>query len=76
MTDEELNALYVKVRENRNKLDNCPRHHFKLPEPPYTMNCKWPCRNCGGEMSGVEINQYYRGYIAAGGNGLDVIGCC
>ena len=71
-SDTMLNEAWVAAKENRRKLDECKRHLFHLPKPPYILGQRATCEHCGGSLGLVEVNQYVRGYEAAGGNCDDV----
>jgi hypothetical protein len=67
-------AVFQKCRDNRDRLDACPRHFFPLP--PSTgiqLGVKLECERCGGKLDLVAINYYVRGYEAAGGDGNDIV---
>lgn len=67
-------ALMQKCRDNRDKLDACPRHFFPLPpSTPMYLGIKLTCERCDGQLDLVAINHYVRGYEAAGGSGNDIV---
>lgn len=61
------------IRANRARLDACPKHRFELSEPPYHIGQDATCVNCHGEMKLTQIDEYVRGYRAAGGNPCDIV---
>ena len=70
----DFSALYNKVRENRDRLDACPRHFFPdLIVKPRHLGQKAKCSVCGGEMDLIAINYYVRGFEAAGKSGNDIV---
>lgn len=73
MSGEKLDTgnLLKQVRENLDKLDNCPRHLFDYDELQ-PLGSKLVCSNCGGAMDGGKVSAYIAGYVAAGGNYRDV----
>lgn len=64
MDKSEANALYAKIKENRRKIDACPRHLFE--NVVIALGAKATCTNCGGEVGLPEVMAYTRGYIASG----------
>lgn len=73
MNKAESAALFAAIKENRRKLDACPRHLFDVGDPPYTLGQKVTCEICTGYMPVTDAAQYARGYMAHGGNPDDVI---
>lgn len=73
MHNDHLHELWLQAKINREKLDSCPKHFFDLAAPPYSFGAKAHCTHCGGVMDLLHINQYARGYEAAGGNPNDVV---
>lgn len=70
----DFGAIYAKVDANRKRLDACPRHLFEpLPLDAIRVGGKIKCKNCGGELELLAVNQYIRGYEAAGKNGNDIL---
>lgn len=61
------------IRANRKRLDECPKHRFEIGEPPYRLGAKATCMHCHGEMELTSIDEYLRGYRAAGGNPNDIV---
>ena len=63
------------ARANRAKLDSCKRHVFLLDRMPIPVPAGYreTCVLCGGKMGAHEAYAYLKGYIAAGGNPLDVM---
>lgn len=67
-------GLFAKVRENRDRLDACPRHLFsKLYIEERALGQKAKCDKCGGSLALEYVNQYVRGYEAAGKPGNDIV---
>jgi DNA-directed RNA polymerase subunit RPC12/RpoP len=60
--------LFKRAKINRIKLDGCTLHRYDPEAFAIMFGAKAVCMNCGGEMGVLEIAQYIRGYIAAGGN--------
>lgn len=66
--------IYARVDENRRRLDACPRHLFNaLPLDQVAFGGKIECKNCGGKLELLAVNQYIRGYEAAGRSGNDIL---
>lgn len=76
MNNDEAVSLFERVKANRAKLDACPRHFFRCDLTPDEIRAAFgqrlPCLRCEGTMLLTEINQYIRGYEAAGGNANDI----
>lgn len=68
MTPQEARIMMNKIRDNRDKLDNCKAHNFGDVPLPFTFGMKFTCANCGGEMKAVDAFRYIQGFEAAGGN--------
>ena len=70
-------VMLEEIRANQKRLDECKRHHFPtLPDNgaiPTAFGLKLTCSNCGGTIDALKAYAYTRGYIAAGGNGNDII---
>lgn len=70
----DANAAWQRINDNRVKLDACPRHLFdELPLEVIRLGGKIECRRCGGLLDLLELNQYIRGYEAAGKSGNDIL---
>lgn len=70
----DFKALYVRIHENRERLDACPRHLFeRLYVEPRQLGQKAVCDRCGGELALEYVNQYVRGYEASGKSGNDIV---
>ncbi len=67
-----LNAKLEELRQNRATLDECPKHRFPLKGVKLRLGARVMCTHCGGLLDLVRINDYARGYTAAGGNPEDV----
>lgn len=67
------NEIWKSVKENRNKLDACTRHNFTIKNVPMELGAKVKCNNCGGWLDLTRVNDYCRGYKAAGGNPNDIV---
>ena len=63
---------FRKILLNKIKLDSCKVHHFAESFEKLLDNNYMTCDNCGGEINYTQVNQYMRGYIAAGGNPSEV----
>jgi hypothetical protein len=65
--------LLDEIKENQARLDNCNKHHFPTFPNTVTFGMKLDCSKCGGSMNAVHAFAYTNGYVAAGGNGNDII---
>lgn len=70
-THDEAKGLMAEIKENRRKLNACPKHLFDdVGALPPGGGTAWRkrrcCANCGGFMEDKDIVQYARGYMAAG----------
>lgn len=63
-------ALLSEVRANIAKLDACPRHRFS---GPVVFGKRSTCDHCGGTISNSDVHHYAAGYVAAGGDRLDIL---
>lgn len=63
---------FQQMRLNRIRLDACPAHCFEVEGVEVVAGEKVRCRNCKGEMSLVQANEYVRGFEAAGGDPFQV----
>lgn len=66
-------VMLEEIRANQKRLDECKRHHFPTFPERLMFRHKLTCANCGGEIDALQAYAYTRGYIAAGGNGNDII---
>lgn len=73
MNPDESKALLAHIRANRQALDACPRHLFRIGEPPYKIGQRIECDRCKGVMSLTDAASYARGYMAAGRHPDEVI---
>lgn len=73
MNHDHLHELWLQAKANRERLEGCAKHFFDLGAPPYSLGAKCHCTRCGGVMDLVVIDQYARGYAAAGGDPNDVV---
>ena len=79
MTDAGMKERWAAAQENVAQLDACPRHRFVLTDEQIAQGSgalfgkKLVCERCEGRMDLLHINQYIRGYKAAGGNPNDVM---
>lgn len=73
MNHDHLQELWLQAKANRERLDGCSKHFFDLGAPPFSFGAKCACQRCGGVMDLTLINEYARGYAAAGGNPNDVV---
>lgn len=60
--------IYKRAKINQIKLDGCTRHRFNVELIPVALGAKAVCLSCGGAMPVLEVAQYIRGFIAAGGD--------
>lgn len=71
--------LMADIEANNAKLNACPRHFFGLTDEDiakgvgYMIGQKVTCQRCGGQLRLTDVNQYVRGFAAAGGNPNDVL---
>lgn len=65
-------VIYKRAKINRLRLDGCKRHRFDVHAIPVALGGKAVCLECGGEMPVLELAQYVRGFMAAGGDPNDV----
>lgn len=69
--------IWEEIKANQERLDGCKRHHFPtLPDTaaiPTALGLKLQCSKCGGTIDARMAYAYTRGYIAAGGDGNDII---
>jgi hypothetical protein len=72
VSPERLGEIYREVQANRAALDACPRHLFPNTLTPAEIKVafggKVTCEHCNVKMGLIEIAQYVRGFIAAGGD--------
>lgn len=68
----DMAAIFARVAANRDKLDACPKHFFGML-PALQLGGKATCQHCKGELDLVALNQYVRGYEAAGRSGNDIV---
>lgn len=70
---------FADAQANVAALDACPRHHFEISDELIAQGVgamfgmKLNCHRCNGRMDMLHINQYVRGYAAAGGNPNDIL---
>jgi hypothetical protein len=66
--------LWDQAVTNNQKLNDCPKHYFtaELPPPLERFQARITCERCGGQMRLLDVNQYIRGYVAAGKNPNDI----
>lgn len=72
LSDPSFALILEEIKANQSLLDNCKRHHF----PTFgdvVLGMKLDCSKCGGRMDAIQAAAYTRGYVAAGGNGNDII---
>lgn len=74
MDRDQANQLWAEVTTNNRRLNECSRHLFVDPLPPIErrFQAKIKCQHCGGSMRLTDLNQYIRGYEAAGKSGNDI----
>lgn len=66
----EAKKIWDQVRENQARLDSCPKHSFSGEVAAFGK--KLLCASCGGMLGIVEIGMYIKGYVAAGGDPVEV----
>lgn len=75
----DFGSLLAKVKDNRDRLDACPRHLFPAMVPGIEggvaamFGRKIECTRCKGQMDLVALNFYIRGYEASGRSGNDIL---
>ena len=57
---------------NKQKIESCKRHRWAGPIPEDIYSPDALCLNCGGLMPVSFASLYTLGYIAAGGNPLEL----
>lgn len=73
---EQIKEMWLKIKENRDKLSSCSKHNFGKfvkSEKGYIAQRKLICENCGGYMELSDIYKYVQGYVANGGNSEDIL---
>ncbi len=79
MVGGDVNTAWAEAVANVEKLNACPRHHFEMTDeqvkagPAALFGGKLTCLKCNGRMDMLHVNQYVRGYMAAGGNANDIM---
>lgn len=79
MDDADRKRLWANANANVEQLNACPRHHFVMTDeqvaagPAALFGAKLTCQRCNGRMDMLGVNQYVRGFKAAGGNPNDVM---
>ena len=68
-----VHQILKDVQANQQKLEQCPKHKFKTPQPPLLLGMKLECIHCGGKLGLAGIGWYLRGYQAAGGDPNDIV---
>lgn len=54
----EIKTIIQQIKENRERLSGCKRHNFtELPDQK-TLNKKYQCANCKGEINALEKYWY------------------
>lgn len=77
--DMNLKTTLADAMANVAKLDACPRHLFDTHVPGIEggvmqmFGKSMVCKKCEGKMDLLSINQYVRGYEAAGNSGNDIL---
>lgn len=69
-------AILLSIRENRSKLNSCPRHKFDISAVEWSalrIGQELVCKRCGGNMQARMAFEYTNGYEAAGGDPNDII---
>lgn len=57
-------TIWLEVKENLKRLDECPRHLFTATEAK--LGQKLTCERCRGTMDLTGVGNYIRGFVAAG----------
>lgn len=73
MDSDEIKRIFAEKRENNDKLNACPRHLFAPSNVKLVVGGSAECERCGGKMAILAVNQYIRGYEAAGGDANDIL---
>lgn len=79
MTGADNQRLWAEAQANVARLDGCSRHHFEMTDeqvnagPAALFGKKLTCQRCKGRMDMLGVNQYVRGFMAAGGNPNDIL---
>lgn len=79
MNDADSKRLWAAAQANVERLNGCPRHLFEMTDeqvnagPAALFGKKLECQRCNGRMDMIHVNQYVRGFIAAGGNPNDIL---
>lgn len=71
MIKEKAQELFRQVKENLNRLRNCPRHRFAADQL-VQIGTKVTCLECQGSISLTDVGLYIQGYKAAGGSADDI----
>lgn len=71
LSKDDVKQIWNEVNANRDRLQSCPRHTFQML-PNSMQRMKFNCTHCKGELRTDAMLQYVAGYMAAGGNPLDV----
>jgi hypothetical protein len=53
--------LWNQVKENSRKLNNCKLHNFQDITPDRKIGKRYKCKNCNGELDGINVHYYERG---------------
>lgn len=70
ITREEFSDYLAEARANSDNIRGCSRHYFG--NQVATLGGKLTCENCTGRLSLGEAVSYVQGYVAAGGDAIDV----
>lgn len=79
MDGADSKRLWAQAQANVELLNGCSRHHFAMTDeqvvagPAALFGKKLTCQRCNGQMDMLGVNQYVRGYAAAGGNPNDIL---
>lgn len=79
MDGADRQRLWAEAQANVERLNACPRHLFEMTDeqvnagPAALFGKKLECHRCNGRMDMIHVNQYVRGYEAAGGNANDIL---
>jgi len=57
---------------NMELLRNCRQHYFLTPKNGFQIGEPVECVNCHGKMPLVMMGVYIQGFVAAGGDGVEI----
>jgi hypothetical protein len=56
-----MDKIWEYVKENHKKLKSCNLHNFEDITPDRKIYKKYKCKNCGGELDGINVSYYHLG---------------